>query len=204
MKKFIYATLSLGAMLASAGMVACSNSTDAEAGAAAKSGVDSTVKAAEAQSLKIRYIDGDSVTANYNFAKDLKEAAVRAYSKLEAAHQSRQNELQNFGKGIDSKMKTNGYLSEESYKADVMKFQKMQADAENYMAGLQRNTEIELSQQQQQLNDSIEAFIKDYNKTKGYDAILFKAAGVYFNPALDITDEVIKGLNERYNKVSKK
>ena len=101
-------------------------------------------------------------------------------------------------------MKTNGYLSEESYKADVAKFQKMQADAQNYLAGLQRNTEMELAQQQQQLNDSIEAFIKDYNKTKGYDAILFKAAGVYFNPALDITNEVVKGLNERYTKVSKK
>ena len=162
------------------------------------------MKTAETQILKIRYIDGDSVTANYNFAKDLKESAVRAYSKLEAAQQSRQNDLQTFGKSIDSKMKTNGYLSEESYKADVMKFQKMQSDAENYLAGLQRNTEMELAQQQQQLNDSIEAFIKEYNKTKGYDAILFKAAGVYFNPALDITDEVIKGLNERYTKVAKK
>ena len=53
-----------------------------------------------------------------------------------------------------------------------------------------------------QLNDSIEAFIKEYNKTRGYDAILYKAVGVYFNPALDITDEVIKGLNARYNKVA--
>ena len=37
-----------------------------------------------------------------------------------------------------------------------------------------------------------------------YDMILYKAAGVYFNPELDITDEVIKGLNARYNKVSEK
>jgi len=202
MKKLIFATLSLGAILASATITGCDGNEQTDAKAATP---DSTaaVKAQE-QALKIRYIDGDSVTANYNFAKDLKESAVRAYSKLEAAQQSRQNELQNFGKSIDSKMKTNGYLTEESYKADVMKFQKMQSDAENHLANLQRNTEIELAQQQQQLNDSIEAFIKEYNKTKGYDAILFKAAGVYFNPALDITQEVIKGLNERYNKVTKK
>ena len=57
-------------------------------------------------------------------------------------------------------------------------------------------------QQQMQLTDSIESFIKEFNKTKGYDAILYKAAGVYFNPALDITDEVIKGLNARYVKSS--
>lgn len=203
MKKFVFATLSLGAILASVSLASCAGNEEKTA-----SETQEPVKAAEkteaTESLKIRYIDGDSITANYNFAKDLKESAVRAYSKIEAASQSRQNDIQTFAKSIDSKTKTNGYLSEESYKADVMKFQKMQSDAENYLAGLQRNTEMELAQQQQQLNDSIDAFIKEYNKTKGYDAILFKAAGVYFNPALDITDEVIKGLNERYNKVSKK
>lgn len=30
-----------------------------------------------------------------------------------------------------------------------------------------------------------------------------KAATLYINPALDVTDEVVKGLNERYNKVKK-
>lgn len=204
MKKFIFATLSLCALIASASLASCSNSDGKTADEPATATDKTAEKTAVQPTLNIRYIDGDSISAKYNFAKDLQESAVRAYSKLEAAQQSRQNDLQSFGKSIDSKMKTNGYLSEESYKADVMKFQKMQSDAENYLAGLQRNTEMELAQQQQQLADSIQTFIKEYNKTKGYDAILFKAAGVYFNPALDITDEVIKGLNERYTKVAKK
>ena len=51
---------------------------------------------------------------------------------------------------------------------------------------------------------SCKSSVTDYNKIKGYDAILFKSAGAYFNPALDITDEVVKGLNDRYNKVQKK
>ncbi|MCM1348407.1 MAG: OmpH family outer membrane protein [Firmicutes bacterium] len=204
MKKLIFATLSLSAILASASVMSCAgNQTEADNEKTAQTAAPEK-KAEEPQILKIRYIDGDSITANYNFAKDLKESAVRAYSKLEAAQQSRQNEIQTFGRSIESKMKTNGYLSEESYKADMMKLQKMQGDAENYLGNLQRNTEMELAQQQQQLNDSIEAYIKEYNKAKGYDAILFKAAGVYFNPSLDITNEVLKGLNERYNKVSKK
>ena len=71
------------------------------------------------------------------------------------------------------------------------------------LATLERNAQQELLQQQMQLNDSIDSFIKDYNAKHGYDAILFKNAGVYFNPALDITNEVIEGLNARYNKVEK-
>ena len=86
----------------------------------------------------------------------------------------------------------------------MQKLAKMQQDAELSLANLQRSVEQELAQQQSQLNDSVEAFIKEYNKSKGYDAILFKAAGVYFNPALDITDEVVKGLNARYNKKADK
>ena len=99
-------------------------------------------------------------------------------------------------------MRSNGYLSEASYNADVAKFNKMQQDAQAHLENLQRTTEQELAAQQQQLNDSIESFIKAYNATKGFDAILYKAAGVYFNPALDITDEVIEGLNARYNRVT--
>ena len=101
-------------------------------------------------------------------------------------------------------MRSNGYLSEESYNADMAKYNKMQQDAAVYIDNLQRTTEQELAQQQLQLNDSVENFIKQYNKTKGYDAILFKAAGVYFNPDLDITKEIIDGLNARYNKVATK
>ncbi len=101
-------------------------------------------------------------------------------------------------------MRSNGYLSEDSYNADVAKLNKMQESAQNYLGNLQRNTEMEMAQQQQQLQDSVQNYIKEYNKSKGYDAILFKAAGVYFNPALDITDEIVEGLNARYNKVQKK
>ncbi len=56
---------------------------------------------------------------------------------------------------------------------------------------------------QQTVNDSIENYIKEYNASKGYDAIFFKAATLYIDPELDITEEIVTGLNERYNKVKK-
>lgn len=104
---------------------------------------------------------------------------------------------------IDHKSRNNGYLSQESYEADMASLSKKQQDAQNVLGNMQRRAQQEMAQRQIELNDSLESFIKDYNKEKGYDAILYKAAGVYFNPALDITDEVIKGLNERYEKSKK-
>ena len=123
-------------------------------------------------------------------------------SAIDNAQRTRTSELQKLGNQIQQKINNNGYLSQESFQSDQETFNKKQAEAQNYLASLQREAEQEMIQQQIQLTDSIEAFIKDYNRKKGYDAILYKAAGVYFNPALDITNEVIDGLNKRYNKVA--
>ncbi|MCI9607607.1 MAG: OmpH family outer membrane protein [Muribaculaceae bacterium] len=165
---------------------------------AAATGAEATATA----TLNIRYIDLDSVGTHYNLAKDFREMTLRAVSKLENAQQSKAAEIQRFGQQIEDKAKNNGYISQTTYEADVAKFNKMQQDAQVYLSNLQRSSEQELAAQQQQLNDSIESFIKSYNAQKGYDAILYKAAGAYFNPALDITQEVIDGLNARYNKVA--
>ena len=146
-----------------------------------------------ATTINIRYIDGDSVLAHYQFAKDLQDATMRAVQRIDNARNSKGSEIQKFAASIEQKARSNGYLNEASYNADMQKLQKMQQDAEN-----------DLGQQQIQLNDSIEKFIKEYNATRKYDAILYKNAGVYFNPELDITNEVIEGLNARYTKPAEK
>ncbi|MCM1021459.1 MAG: OmpH family outer membrane protein [Muribaculum sp.] len=153
-----------------------------------------------AGALNIRYIDADSIAVHYNLAKDFKEAQLRQLSKIDNAQRSRGADIQKLGQQMQQKINTNGYLSQESFNADQELLNKKQIEAQNYLASLQREAEQEMLQQQMQLTDSIESFIKDYNKAKGYDAILYKAAGVYFNPALDITNEVIAGLNARYDK----
>lgn len=189
--------LILSAVL-SVGLVSCGGDKPASAGVAS-----SDAAAAAPTAINIRFIDSDSIASRYNLAKDFQEVTIRAYSKLDAARQSKANAIQNLAAQIQEKMQNNGYLSETSYNSDMAKLNRMQQDAEQSLAAMQRSTEQELAQLQQAMNDSINAFIADYNKTRGYDAILFRQAGVYFNPALDITDEVVDGLNARYNKVEK-
>ncbi|MDE7024291.1 MAG: OmpH family outer membrane protein [Paramuribaculum sp.] len=201
MKKSAIAANALFAVLAISSLASCSSNGSDTTETVAPKGNDSV--AAVTTQINIRFINEDTISANYNLAKDFKEQAIREYSKLENARQARANEIQKFGSQIEQKMKSNGYLSEASYNADMAKFNKMQEDAQNYLANMQRNSEQQLAAQQQQLTDSINAFIKEYNATKKYDAILYRAAGVYFDPSLDITDEVLKGLNARYNKVKK-
>lgn len=160
--------------------------------------------ATTASLINIRYIDSDSILTHYQLAKDLQEATMRAVQRLDNARNAKGQEIQKFAASIEQKARSNGYLNEQSYNMDMQKLQKMQQDAENYLANLSRNADNELAQQQLQLNDSIDKFINVYNASRGYDAILYKNAGVFFNPALDITAEVIEGLNAAYNKSADK
>ena len=156
------------------------------------------------ENLKIRYIDEDSIMANYNLAKDINEAMLRRQNQFDAAQKQRGNEISKFGNAMQQKYQNNQYLTEEAFNADQAKLQKMQADAESYLSSLQQSIQNELNQSQIQLLDSIDNFMKDYAKKKGFDMVLRKSATLFIDEKYDVTKEVIDGLNKRYNKVGGK
>ena len=160
--------------------------------------------AAAVENLKIRYIDEDSIMANYNLAKDLNEAVLRRQNQYDAAERQRGSEINKFESAIQQKLQNNQYLDENTYKADQAKLQRMYTDAQNYLANLQQSYSNEAYQSQLQLNDSIDNFMKDYAKKKGFDMVLRKSATLFIDEKYDVTKEVIDGLNKRYNKVGGK
>ncbi|MDE7092022.1 MAG: OmpH family outer membrane protein, partial [Muribaculaceae bacterium] len=150
--------------------------------------------------LNIRYIDLDSITANYNLVKDYNEINIKTMTRLDNAQRTKQAELQKRANEIQSKVQNNGYISEHTYNADLQKFQQQQRDAETYLGNLQQQAQQDALDQSKALNDSLNNYIEIYMKSHNYDAILLRAAGVYFNPELDITKEIVEGLNARYIK----
>lgn len=178
---------------------ACGSSESADKGTPAKA---KTAKN-DANLPNYRYVDLDSVLSKYNLAKDYNEEMLRMQTSMESAAKRHESKIQGFAQTMQNKMQNNGYLSEASYKQDQQTIANMQNEAQRNMASLQSNYETAAMQAQKSVIDSITAFIKDYNKTRGYDAIFQKASALYINPDLDITDEVVEGLNARYNKVKK-
>lgn len=162
-----------------------------------------TAKATEENLPNYRYVDMDSVLLKYNLAKDISEETLRMEQNLQNAAKGHEAKIQNFAASMEKKMKNNGYLSEASLRQDQQTIANMQNEAQKSMASLQNNYQNAAMQGQKAVIDSIKAFIADYNKTKGYDAILQKQSTLYIKPGLDITQEVIDGLNARYNKVKK-
>ena len=198
MKKTAYAAAALAAVMISA----CSGN---EKKADAEKTEKKTVKV-ESESFEpttnIRYYNMDSVMANYELVKTFNEANLRTMTELQNAQRSREGELNRLAASIQQKMQNNGYLSEASYNADVAELNNQQQAAQNYLGSLQQRAQEDALRQQEEFIDSLNNFLAEYNKTRHYDAILLYAPGELFNPALDITNDIIEGLNAKYKKAN--
>ena len=98
MKNFALCAKSLMLILAVLA-VSCSDNGSADA-----TKTETKVESAPAVTLNIRYIDGDSIAAHYNLAKDFKEAQLRSFSKIDNAQRTRGAELQKLGSSIQQKV----------------------------------------------------------------------------------------------------
>ena len=194
MKKTSFAAKSLIVLIA-AGMISCAQGDNKENVA---DGAQASTADAPAPALSIRYVDIDSVMATYTLSKELDEQGRKLMLDYQRMENQKQNELQNLAAQIEQKRNNNGYLSQESFDADVNNLNKKQNEAANILRAHQEKVQKQIAEFNRQLTDSIQNFIKDYNATRNYDAILYRASGLYFNPALEITGEIIEGLDARY------
>lgn len=151
-----------------------------------------------ATTCNIRYIDVDSVLAAYTLAQELAAEQQKEMIAVESAARQKDSELQRFQASIENKYRSNGYLSEESLKADMNTLQQRQDEAGRWLNTHQERLARLVAAQQQRLTDSLQNFLKDFNAVYNFDAILDKKAGLFFKPELDITPLVIEGLNMRY------
>ena len=200
MKKTAFAAKALIALLA-AGMISCSQSAGTDKTTAA---TDSTATNAQAVSLNIRYVDLDSVMATYTLSKELDEQGRKLMLDYQRMENQKTNEIQNLAAQIEQKRNNNGYLTQESFDADVNNVNRKQTEAANILRAHQEKIQKQIAEFNLQLSDSVQNFIKDYNATRKYDAILLRSAGLYYNPDLDITGEIIEGLTARYTPKAEK
>ncbi len=195
MKKTAFAAKSLIALLA-AGMISCAGADNKESASATPA--QATADGSTSVTINIRYVDIDSVMAAYTLSKELDEQGRKLMLEYQRMENQKQNEIQNLAAQIEQKRNNNGYLSQESFDADVNNVNRKQNEAANVLRAHQEKIQKQIAEFNKQLSDSIQNFITDYNATRNYDAIVYRASGLYFNPALDITGEVIEGLNARY------
>jgi outer membrane protein len=150
--------------------------------------------------LKIAYVEVDSLMTQFDFAKE--KSAELEKKSLNARNTLTQkgNQLQAAANNFQQKLQNNGFTSREQAEGVQQALQRQQND----LAALQARLENELASEQQKflqaLQDSLNNFLTVYNQDKKFDFILNKGSILFAGKKYDITQEVINGLNKRYNK----
>jgi Skp family chaperone for outer membrane proteins len=198
MKKIAMAAKMLLVVLA-AGLVSCGNgektSTDNDS---AKNVSGTKLGDAYETTINIRYVDMDSLYKHYEFAVEQQAKVQQIAVELQQYQNQLARNLQTKQSAVQQKLQNNGYLSEASYKADVEELNKLDQSSSAQYSRRAQVDEQRVYELNKALSDAIDEYIIEYNKEHHYDAILHKEVGLYFNPALDITGELVAGLNAAY------
>ena len=153
------------------------------------------------QAGSIVYIQLDSIVAKYDMFNDLK-------SELEEKVQKLQNELQSKGRAFERDVKDfqnkiqKGLMTQSEAEEKNRILGNRQADLQNLSAQKEAEIQEENTVMMNKVMDAIETFVKKYNEEKKYSMII---TGVFEgDPNLNITNDIIEGLNEEYVKNKKK
>ena len=155
----------------------------------------------EIKASKIVYVNSDVLNEKYDFVKELTAAAQAKQQRLEAAYQAKGQKLQQDYADYQQKA-SQGLLSENQTKEAQDDLTKRKAELDQMESQLQALVE-EIQKSNEEVRQTVVDYIKEYNKNGTYNYILTYTSGpggilVYANDSLDITNEIVKGLNEQY------
>lgn len=151
--------------------------------------------------LKIAYVEIDTLLAKYNFCIDLNEAMVKKSENVRLTLNQKAKELEKQQREFNNKIQNNAYLSQDRAEQEYKRIAKLEQDLQELSNKLQTELMSEQEQNSLLLRDSINAFMKEYNKEKGYSFIISNTNLdnlLFADEKYNITQEIIDGLNARY------
>lgn len=156
-------------------------------------------------SSKIAFINTDTVFTNYLMVKDLQDELNTKKTKLENEVMAMQKAFQTKLTNYQSNVQNNRITYDQAQAAE----KKLMKERDDIVAlGDRYSNDISALEFQihQQITDSIINYTTRYNKTYNADYILgfTKGGGILVaNPKFEVTSDILKGLNEEYEKTKK-
>jgi outer membrane protein len=147
---------------------------------------------------KIAYVNVDTLQAKYTFWKAEADALTAEQARVESELQRSAQQLQNDISAFQQRAQA-GTLSEAEGKAAQQRLGQMQQSLETRRTTLAEQLQDKQLAFSEKLQKNIDEYLAIYNKDNRYDYILsYSKVGqiLYANKSLDITEDVLKGLNE--------
>lgn len=150
--------------------------------------------------FKIAYFDLDTLQAHYDYMADVKKEAAARESQINDELGNRDKQIRQRVQEWQSKGSTMTQADNEQAQREYQDMQqKFAARKQELEQGLYKFEE----DQRSNIRNTIEGFIKEYNKQKNYSYILaYDANSFIYNKdtLFNITNDLLKGLNAAYKK----
>jgi outer membrane protein len=157
--------------------------------------------AAVSANEKIVFVNSDSLLTKYDYYKDLK-------GKFEGKGKKAQDDLKAKGEAFQREVaqyqQTAASLPADQRKTTEERLARKQQELQTYQQNAGGALQNEQAAENEKLYDKVAAYLKVYAKEKGYKMVLTFSKGnsaiLFADESLDVTSEVIKGLNADYSK----
>ncbi|MBP5333975.1 MAG: OmpH family outer membrane protein [Bacteroidales bacterium] len=153
----------------------------------------------------IVFFNMDTVMQGYDMANDLTSVFETKTSGIQAEIDRRGKKLEKDAADFQNKV-DKGLLTQSVAQVQYQKLQQQQQDYQQYVVRKQQEMSEEQQVMMNQIANAIQEFVNEYNAEKGYAMILATAGSILSTPVvtadpkLDITEDLLAGLNAAYIK----
>jgi len=151
--------------------------------------------------LPIAYVNIDSLLLHYQFAKDANESLIKKQEDSRVTINSKAVQLKGEMDEFQRKLDNNAFLSRDRAEQEHNRLLKRQQELQELDGNLSKQLVQVQQKMSEQLRDTINVFMKQFNKDHKYQMIISNTSSdnvLYAEKGYDITSEVTKQLNERY------
>lgn len=150
----------------------------------------------------IVYVDLDRILQEYDMANDLRSVVETKIQNIQAEVTRRGKKLEKDVNDFQEKM-NKGLMTRSVAEVQAQKLDQQQQEFNSYAQQKQNEINEEQMVMMNQLADAIKTFLDEYNAVMQYSLILTNQGGapvIAADTSLDITDDVLAGLNDEYVK----
>lgn len=150
----------------------------------------------------IAFVQLDQILDQYDMANDLRSVVETKVGNIQAEINRRGKKLESDVNAFQDKI-NKGLMTRSVAEAQQAKLEQQQQEFNDYANKKQNEINEEQMVMMNQISDAIKTYVEKYNVDKGYAMILCNQGGVPIltgSASLDITQEVLDGLNAEYVK----
>ena len=142
--------------------------------------------------------------SQYTYWKDVEKIIKTKEANIQKTLAGKQKALQAAAANFQQNVQANKYTQVQAQQIQAS-IQKQAQDADALQQRLGAEYQSEIAKYNKALSDSVHNYLKQFNKDRKYSIVLAKSGDnlLYADPAYNITNDVVKGLNQEYKGLGK-